>query len=123
MYEIKIRKEGETSWEAVLNPSGYTYGLSDFTRTSGRTMDDVFHKSKTSQKVMYTLTFDDIDLEKCHKLLHAFSHQYVEILFFDLWENKEMVRHFVVGDRSTKAAAWNDTYKRFDPMVFELEER
>lgn len=124
MFKIKVREQDATEWELSTVPNGVSYSIVDQNKNEGRTMDDTKHLSKTSQKIALSLTFNkDLTLEFMHDLLHAFSHQYIDIYFFDIWENTEMIRHFTVSNRDAVIAAWNANYKRFAPITINLEER
>lgn len=124
MFSIRVKSSDDTGWSNELHPNEFEYSLIDESSFDSRTMDDVAHKLKSSQKVEIKLTFNqNITLEMMHELLVLFSNTYIDMLYFDTYEFKEMVRHFKVDNRSTKIMAWNDTYKRFHPITLVLTER
>lgn len=124
MFSIRVKGLDDVGWSEELHPNEFEYSILDQSSFDSRTMDDVAHKLKSSQKVEIKLTFNqDITVEAMHDLLVMFSKTYVDVLYYDVYELKEMVRHFKVDNRSTKIMAWNNTYKRFHPITIVLTER
>lgn len=124
MFSIRVKGSDDTGWSNELHPNEFEYSLVDISSHDSRTMDDVAHKLKTSQKVEIKLTFNqNLTVDFMHDILVMFSKQYLDVLYFDIYEKAEIVKHFKVDNRSTKIMAWNDTFKRFHPIQITLIER
>lgn len=124
MYRIKVKEKGADAWELTTTPNGVSYKLIDQVAFEGRTMDDLNHKAKTSQKVGLTFTFNrDLTEDFVQSLLQAFSHQYISVEYYDPYAGNLVIKKFTVTEREVQIDAWNDNYKRFKPISFSLEER
>lgn len=125
MYEVRFRVPGETSWQLETVAQGVTYGRKKILNTSGRTMDGRSHTSITAIKTIVSLTFSiDITPEVIASLYDIFENPYIEMLYPDSRTNTVMLREFTLDEElSTKITAWNENYKRHEPITLVLEER
>lgn len=124
MYNIKVREAGTSPWELSTVANGVKHKTQNMVAYSNRTMDDIGHEAKTSEKVVLTLTFNrGLDENFTKQILNAFSHQYVEVEYYEPSIGAYAIKEFTISDRDIEITAWNDSYKRFNPISITLEER
>lgn len=108
----------------IKSPSSFTWGLSDISdEESGRTLDDVMHKNRTSQKRKLSFGWSNPTREEAAAILQAFNPEYIMITYPDTMSGNDEVREFYIGDRTAPIKTWTVNKKIYSQLSFDAIER
>lgn len=123
MVGTKIDKDGNIiDGITVPAPTSYQYEWEDISKsTAGRTQDLEMHKNRIGRVIAISLSWENISIADCARLLHAFDPEYIYVKYLDAKEGALITCGFYTG--TVSAPLFNTLSGKWESVGFKIATR